>query len=54
MHVPSLSLGEYSEITGYEGVFVLFPATINMLAPAWEQAAAACGPLAESFNHSHH
>jgi len=51
---PNLSLGEYSEITDYEGVFLLFPATIDMQSPAWEQAAAACGPLAESFDHPHH
>ncbi len=50
----NLSLGEYSEITDYEGVFLLFPATIDMQSPAWEQAAAACGPLAESFGHPHH
>jgi hypothetical protein len=46
--------GEYSNITNYEGVFLLFPASIDMQSPAWEQAAAACGPLAESFNHPHH
>jgi hypothetical protein len=51
---PDLSLGKYSEITDYEGVFLLFPATIDMQSPAWEQAAAACGSLAESFNHPHH
>jgi hypothetical protein len=50
----NLSLGEYSEITDYEGVFLLFPATIDMQSPAWERAAAACGPLAESFDHAHH
>ena len=51
---PNLGLGEYSVITDYEGAFLLFPATINMQSPAWDQAAAACGPLAESFNHPHH
>jgi hypothetical protein len=51
---PNLSLGAYSEITDYEGVFLLFPATIDMQSPAWKQAAAACGSLAESFNHPHH
>jgi hypothetical protein len=50
----NLSLGGYSEITDYEGVFLLFPATIDMQSPAWEHAAAACGSLAESFNHPHH
>jgi hypothetical protein len=49
-----LSLGRHSEITDYEGVFLLFPATIDMQSPAWEQAAAACGTLAESFDHPHH
>jgi hypothetical protein len=51
---PNLTLGAYSEITDYEGVWLLFPATIDMQSPAWKQAAAACGPLAESFNHPHH
>ena len=50
----NVGLGEYSEITNYMGVFLLFPASINMQSPAWNQAAAACGPLAESFNHPHH
>jgi hypothetical protein len=50
----NLNLGQYSEITDYMGVFLLFPASINMQSPAWEQAAAACGPLARSFNHPHH
>ena len=49
-----LSLGEYTEITDYMGLFLLFPASINMQSPAWNQAAAACGSLAESFTHSHH
>ena len=48
------SLGEFSEITNYEGVWILFPAAIDMQSPAWQQAAAACGALAESFNHPHH
>ncbi|MHB1568062.1 MAG: hypothetical protein ACYCXW_13995 [Solirubrobacteraceae bacterium] len=51
---PDLSPGEYGEITDYEGAWLLFPATINMQSPAWSHAAAACGPLAESFNHPHH
>ena len=51
---PNPSPGQYSEITDYEGVFLLFPATIDLQSPAWEQAAAACGALAESFNHPHH
>jgi hypothetical protein len=48
------TLNEYSEITNYMGVYLLFPASINMQSPAWNQAAAACGSLAESFNHPHH
>jgi hypothetical protein len=51
---PNLGLGQYSEITDYKGVWILFPATIDMQSPAWEQAAVACGSLAESFNHPHH
>jgi hypothetical protein len=50
----NLNPGEYSVITDYEGVWLLFPSTIDMQSPAWNQAAAACGPLAESFNHPHH
>lgn len=50
----SLSPGEYGQITDYKGAWLLFPATINMQSPAWTRAAAACGPLAESFNHPHH
>jgi hypothetical protein len=49
-----LSLGRYSEITNYQGAWLVFPATIDMQSPAWERAAAACGALAESFNHPHH
>ncbi len=48
------SLGQYSEITDYMGVFLLFGASIDMQSPAWQQAAAACGSLAESFGHPHH
>jgi hypothetical protein len=50
----NLNPSEYSEITDYEGVFLLFPAAIDMQAPAWQQAAAACGSLAASFGHPHH
>jgi hypothetical protein len=50
----NLNPGAYAEITDYMGVFLLFPASINMQSTAWVQAAAACGPLAESFNHPHH
>lgn len=39
--------------TDYDGVFLFLPATIDLQSPAWEQAGAACGPLAESFNHPH-
>jgi hypothetical protein len=49
-----VSPGQYSEITDYQGVFLLFPATIDMQSPAWNRAAAACGALAVSFNHPHH
>jgi hypothetical protein len=50
----NLGLGQYSEITDYQGAWLLFPATIDMQSPAWERAAAACGALAESLNHPHH
>jgi hypothetical protein len=50
----NVSLGEYSEITNYQGAWLLFPATIDMQSPAWNRAASACGALAESFGHPHH
>jgi len=43
----------YSVITDYDGVFLPLAAVIDMQSPAWEHAAAACGPLAESFGHPH-
>lgn len=51
---PNPGLGRYTEITNYEGVWIAFPATIDLQSPAWERAAAACGPLAEGFTHPHH
>ena len=50
----NLSLGQYREITNYEGVWLLFAATIDVQSPAWEHAASSCGALAESFGHPHH
>lgn len=38
-----VGLGEYRLISNYEGAIVLFPATIDMQSPAYEQAAAICG-----------
>jgi hypothetical protein len=40
-------------LTDYDGAFLFLPATLDIKSPAWEQAAAVCGPLAESFNHPH-
>jgi hypothetical protein len=51
---PNVGLGQYSEITDYEGVWLLFPAALDLQSPAWQRAAAACGALAESFTHPHH
>jgi hypothetical protein len=39
----SVNLSEYREITNYKGAVLLFPATIDMESPAYEQAVAACG-----------
>lgn len=50
----NINPASYSNITNYRGVWLAFPATINMRSPAWEQAAAACGSLAQSFNRPHH
>ena len=42
--VPSNPLAPVSgEITDFDGAILLFPATINMQAPAYKQALAACG-----------
>jgi len=42
--VPSdLSPGEYPEVTDFDGAILLFPRTINLEAPAYKQALAACG-----------
>jgi hypothetical protein len=35
--------GEYQEITNFDGAILLFPATINLQAPAYKQALTACG-----------
>lgn len=42
--VPSNPLGRgINEVTDFDGAILLFPATINMQAPAYRQALAACG-----------
>jgi hypothetical protein len=42
--VPSnVSPAEYSDITDFDGAILLFPVTINLQAPAYKQALAACG-----------
>ena len=42
--MPSnLDPGESGEITDFDGAILLFPATINMQAPAYRQALTACG-----------
>ena len=40
--VPSNVAG-IDEITDFDGVILLFPATFNLQAPAYKQALAACG-----------
>jgi hypothetical protein len=40
-------------LTDYDGAFLFLPASIDTPSPAYTQAVAACGPLAESFNHPH-
>jgi hypothetical protein len=42
--IPSnVQPGEYQVITDYDGAILLFPTTINLQAPAYRQALAACG-----------
>lgn len=45
---PSLGPG-IREITDYDGAYLVFPATLNTQAPAYKQAAAACGSLAQKL-----
>jgi hypothetical protein len=40
--VPS-NLAGIDEITDFDGAILLFPATLNLQAPAYKQALAACG-----------
>ncbi len=42
-----------SMITDYDGALLEFPATLNMQSPAYKQAAAACGPLAQKIGLGH-
>ncbi len=46
---PGISL-----ITDYDGALLEFPATINMQSPAYKQAAAACGTLAQKLGSGAH
>jgi hypothetical protein len=41
-------------ITDYDGAILLFPSTLNQHAPAYTQAAAACGPLAHKLGTGPH
>jgi hypothetical protein len=41
-------------ITDYDGVILLFPSTLDIQAPAYTQAAAACGPLAQKLARGPH
>jgi hypothetical protein len=40
---PSNPAGGAGVITDFDGVFLVFPATLNLQAPAYKQALAACG-----------
>jgi hypothetical protein len=51
---PGLRLGpQYSGVTNYKGAILVFPSSINFHSPAYTQAAAACGPLAENIGLGH-
>ena len=47
------NLGEYREITNYQGAILLFPATIDPQSPAYEYATAACGAGFLAGNNAH-
>jgi len=52
--VPSnFSAGEYRGLTDFDGAILAFPATLDMQSPAYTQAAAACGRLAQKLGLSH-
>jgi hypothetical protein len=46
-----LSPGKYREITDYDGAILLFPATIDMQAPAYRHALTACGAPPLGLHH---
>jgi hypothetical protein len=49
----SVNLSKYRLITNYEGAILLFPSTLDMQSPAYEQAAAACGAGFLGGQHPH-
>ncbi len=51
--LPSVPAG-ITEITDYDGVLLEFPATLNIQSPAYTQAAAACGALAQKLGRGPH
>jgi hypothetical protein len=46
--------GGQGVITDYDGAILLFPSTLNKNAPAYRQAAAACGTLAGKLANGPH
>lgn len=53
--IPSNPLGSGTGvITDYDGAILLFPATLNIHSPAYTQAAAACGTLAQKLGNGPH
>jgi hypothetical protein len=52
--VPSnFSPRTYMGLTDFDGAILAWPLTINFHAPAYMQAAAACGPLAQKIGLGH-
>jgi hypothetical protein len=52
--VPSnFGPGEYRGLTDFDGAILLWPLTLNQLAPAYVRAAAACGQLAQKLGTAH-
>ncbi|HEY2653080.1 MAG TPA: hypothetical protein VGI50_14230 [Solirubrobacteraceae bacterium] len=46
-------MGEYRGLTDFDGAILVWPTTLNMLAPAYKRAAAACGDLAQKLGLTH-
>jgi len=52
--VPAdFGLGKYQGLSDFDGAILVWPSTIDFYAPAYTQAAAACGPPAQKIGLGH-